>query len=113
VWWTGGAHGSTVDCGWHKHWARRRLAGVWRVGATGRGGHGGTRWAAHRGAGGGVAAGRRRWLELVARAKEGVKGLTREGKRCGEVWGGVTVALMPLTPLKMARLRRGLDGRAN
>jgi hypothetical protein len=26
----------------------------------------------------------RRWLELVARAKEGVKELRREGMRCGE-----------------------------
>jgi hypothetical protein len=29
----------------------------------------------------------RRRLELVARAKEGTKGLGREGKRCGEVRG--------------------------
>jgi hypothetical protein len=76
----------------------------------------------------------RRWLELIARAKEGAKGLEREGKRCGEVRGwcspfigargtpgrggrGVTVVLMSLTPLKMARLRgglrRGLDGGAS
>jgi hypothetical protein len=29
----------------------------------------------------------RRWLELVARAKEGVKELRREGMRCGEIRG--------------------------
>jgi hypothetical protein len=29
----------------------------------------------------------RRWLELVARAKEGVKELEREGMRCGESRG--------------------------
>jgi hypothetical protein len=68
----------------------------------------------------------RQWLELVARAKEGAKGLGREGKRCGEVRGwcspfigakgalgrggwGVTVALMSLTPFKTMRLRRGLS----
>jgi hypothetical protein len=67
----------------------------------------------------------RRRLELVVRVKVGAKGLEREGKRCGEVRGwcspfigaggtpgrggrGVTVALMSLTPLKMARLRGGL-----
>jgi hypothetical protein len=65
-----------------------------------------------------------RWLELIARAKEGMKGLKREGKRCGEVRGwcspfigageapgrgcqGVTVVLMSLMPLKTARLRGG------
>jgi hypothetical protein len=72
----------------------------------------------------------RRWLELIARAKEGAKELGREGMRCGEIrgvsspfykgrgsagegWsgGGVTVALMALTPLKTgARLRGGLRG---
>jgi hypothetical protein len=65
-----------------------------------------------------------RWLELVARAEEGVKKLGREGTRCGEGRGvsspfyrcrgaperggrgGVTAALMALTPLKTgARLR--------
>jgi hypothetical protein len=63
----------------------------------------------------------RRRLELVARAKEGVKELRREGMRCGESrgshrpfigaggsvgegWpGGVTAALMALTPLKARR----------
>jgi hypothetical protein len=79
---------------------------------------------------GGVATRRRtagneqRRLELVARAKEGTKKLGREGMRCGEGRGvsspiyrgrgalerggrgGVTTALMALTPLKMrARLR--------
>jgi hypothetical protein len=29
----------------------------------------------------------RRRLELVARVKEGAKGLGREGMRCGESWG--------------------------
>jgi hypothetical protein len=66
----------------------------------------------------------RRRLELVARAKEGVKELGWEGMRCGESrgshhpfigaggsagegWpGGVMTALMALTPLKAgARLR--------
>jgi hypothetical protein len=69
----------------------------------------------------------RRRLELVARAKEDAKELGREGMRCGESrgshrpfigaggsagegWpGGVMVALMALTPLKVeARLRGGL-----
>jgi hypothetical protein len=68
-----------------------------------------------------------RWrLELVARAKEGAKELGKEGMRCGEsreshrpfigvgerrsgVAGGVTAALMALTPLKAgARLRGGI-----
>jgi hypothetical protein len=67
--------------------------------------------------------------ELIARAKEGAKKLGREGMRCGEGrgfsspfyrgrgsvgegWpGGVTEALMALTPLKTgARLRGGLRG---
>jgi hypothetical protein len=71
----------------------------------------------------------RRWLELIARAKEGAKELGREGMRCGEGrgshrpfigargaperggWGGVTAVLMALTPLKTgARLRAGLRG---
>jgi hypothetical protein len=71
----------------------------------------------------------RRWLELIARAEEGAKKLRREGMRCGEARGvsspfyrgrgaserggrgGVTVALMALTPLKTgARLRGGLRG---
>jgi hypothetical protein len=47
----------------------------------------GTRWAAHQGAGGSVRSGvgseEQRQLELVARAQEAVKGLGREGKRCG------------------------------
>jgi hypothetical protein len=70
-----------------------------------------------------------RWLELVARAEEGVKKLRREGTRCGEGRGvsspfyrcrgaperggrgGVMAALMALTPLKTrARLRGGLRG---
>jgi hypothetical protein len=60
----------------------------------------------------------RRWLELIARAKEGAKELGREGMRCGEIRGshhpfigvgaalerggrgGVTAALTALTPLK-------------
>jgi hypothetical protein len=69
----------------------------------------------------------RRRLELVVRAKEGVKELRREGMMCGESrgshhpfigaggstgegWlGGVTAALMALMPLKAgARLRGGL-----
>jgi hypothetical protein len=29
----------------------------------------------------------RRWLELVARAKEGAKELGKEGMRCSESWG--------------------------
>jgi hypothetical protein len=63
----------------------------------------------------------RRWLELVVRAKEGTKELGREGMRYGESrgshcpfigaggsaregWtGGVTMALMPLMPLKAGR----------
>jgi hypothetical protein len=68
-------------------------------------------------------------LELVVRAKEGVKELGREGMRCGEIrgshrpfigaggapgrggWGRVTTALIALTPLKTgARLRGGLRG---
>jgi hypothetical protein len=71
----------------------------------------------------------RRWLELVARAKEGAKELGKEGMRCGEGRGshrpfigargaperggrgGVTAVLMALTPLKTgARLRAGLRG---
>jgi hypothetical protein len=63
---------------------------VWR-GATGRGGHGeldrlltrarATVWRPGDD-------GEERWrLELIARAKEGTKGLRREGKRCGEVRG--------------------------
>jgi hypothetical protein len=71
----------------------------------------------------------RRRLELIARAEEGMKKLGREGMRCGEGRGvsspfyrgrgaperggrgGVTVALMGLTPLKMGvRLRGGLGG---
>jgi hypothetical protein len=71
----------------------------------------------------------RQRLELVARAKEGVKELGREGMRCGEGRGshcpfigaggaperggrgGVTMTLMALTPLKTgARLRGGLKG---
>jgi hypothetical protein len=71
----------------------------------------------------------RRWLELIARAKEGAKELKREGMRCGEGWGshrhfiggrgasgrggrGVTAVLMALMPLKTgARLMgRGSDG---
>jgi hypothetical protein len=84
---------------------------------------------------GGVAARRRtggsewRWLELVARAKEGAKELGREGMRCGKIRGShcpfigaggaldrggrgrVTAALMTLTPLKTgAMLRGGLRG---
>jgi hypothetical protein len=66
-------------------------------------------------------------LELLVRAKEGAKELGREGLGCGEIWGshcpfvgsrgvperggwgGVTAALMALTPLKTgARLRGGL-----
>jgi hypothetical protein len=101
--------------------------GACRRGATGRGGHGeldglltGVRAAVWWPGNGGE---ERRWLELITRAK----GLRREGKRCGEVQGccspfigaggepgrgcrGVTMALMSLMPLKMARLRRGLDG---
>jgi hypothetical protein len=69
----------------------------------------------------------RRRLELVVRAKEGMKELGREGMRCsasrgshrpfigvggsaGEGWpGGVTAALMALMPLKMGvRLSGGL-----
>jgi hypothetical protein len=72
----------------------------------------------------------RRRLELIARAKEGTKELGREGMRCGEIrgshcpfirageaperggQGGVTAALMALTPLKTgARLRGGLRGK--
>jgi hypothetical protein len=71
----------------------------------------------------------RRWLELVARAKEGTKELRREGMRCGEgrgshhpfigagerqsgvAGGGVIAALMALTPLKTGVwLRGGLRG---
>jgi hypothetical protein len=75
----------------------------------------------------------RRRLELIVRAKEGAKELGRDGMRCGEIrgvsspfyigrgsagegWpGGVTAALMALTPLNTeARLRgvlrRGNDG---
>jgi hypothetical protein len=70
---------------------------------------------------------KRRQLELISRAKEGTKELGVEGMRCGESrgshhpfigaggsaregWpGGVTAALMALTPLKAgARLRGGL-----
>jgi hypothetical protein len=82
---------------------------------------------------GGVAERRRtggnewRLLELITRAKEGVKELGREGMRCGESqgshrpfigaggsaedgWlGGVIAVLMALTPLKAgARFRGGL-----
>jgi hypothetical protein len=105
------------------------LAGARRWDATGRGGHGeldglltGARAVAWRPSDDGE---EWWWLELIARAKEGVKGLGREGKRCGEIWGwcspfigaggapgrggrGVTVALLSLTPLKTARLRGGL-----
>jgi hypothetical protein len=105
------------------------LTGARRWGATGRGGHreldglltrarGAVWWQGNGGE-------ERRRLELVARAKEGMMGLGREGKRCGEVRGwcspfigvggapgrggqGVTVALMSLTPLKTVRLRGGL-----
>jgi hypothetical protein len=96
---TGGALGSTVDRGRHEHWARWCLAGAralglasaHRRGTTGRGGHGeldglltGARaavwWPGNSGE-------ERRWLELVARVKEGVKGLSSEGKRCGDVRG--------------------------
>jgi hypothetical protein len=72
----------------------------------------------------------RRWLQLVVRAEEGVKKLEREGMKCGVGrgvsspfyrgrghqrgvvgGGGVTAALMALTPLKKgARLRGGLRG---
>jgi hypothetical protein len=66
----------------------------------------------------------RRWLELVARVKE----LGREGMRCGEGRGshrpfigvrgapergdrgGVTTALMALTPLKTGARLRGFKG---
>jgi hypothetical protein len=105
------------------------LTGARRRGTTGRGGHGELNgllteaWAAMWRPGDG---GDERWqLELVVRAKEGAKGLRREGKRCGEVRGccspfigvggepgrgcrGVTMALVSLMPLKMARLRGGL-----
>jgi hypothetical protein len=77
--------------------------------------------------------GNERWrLELLARVKDGAKELGRGGMRCGEIWrshrpfigaggaperggrGGVTVALMALTPLKTgARLRGGLRGGGN
>jgi hypothetical protein len=70
---------------------RRAGARAHRTSPAGRNREGGrtrgTRWVAHRGAGGSVAAGRRRRLELIARVKEGAKGLGREGKRCNEVWG--------------------------
>jgi hypothetical protein len=96
--WTGGALGSTVDHGRRGHWARRRLAGTRRVGARahrrgerGRGRHGdldglltGARaavWCP------GDGSEEWRWLELITRAKEGVKELRREGKRSGEVRG--------------------------
>jgi hypothetical protein len=36
----------------------------------------------------------RRWLEIVARAEEGVKKLGREGMRCGEGRGGGLIALL-------------------
>jgi hypothetical protein len=74
--------------------------------------------------------GSERWrLELFVREKEGAKQLRREGMRCGEIrgshrpfigsggaperggLGGVTAALMALTPLKTgARLRGRLRG---
>jgi hypothetical protein len=122
-WWTAGG----ADIG-HGTWALG-LAGARRWGATGRGGHGEldgllTRaraavWHLNDGIE------EWRWLELIARAKEGMKGLRREGKRCGEVRGwcspfigageapgrggrGITVVLMSLMPLKTARLRGGL-----
>jgi hypothetical protein len=67
----------------------------------------------------------RRWLELIAREKEGAKELGREGMRCGESRGshhpfigageaperggrGSNGGVMALTPLKAgARLRGG------
>jgi hypothetical protein len=81
------------------HWARRHLAGAralgqdgaHRQGATGRGGHRELdglltgAWAAVWRLSDG---GEEQWrLELITRAKEGTKGLRREGKRCGEVQG--------------------------
>jgi hypothetical protein len=67
------------------------LARAHRRGATGIGGHGELDGLLTRGRAvvwrQGDDGEERRRLELVARAKEGAKGLRREGKRCGEVWG--------------------------
>jgi hypothetical protein len=108
-----------VACG---HWSSPVLAGD---GGGGRVVRGGAREVLT--GDGGVAERRRtggneqRPLELVARAKEGVKELRREEVRCGESrgshhpfigvegsagegWpGGVTAALMALMPLKAGR----------
>jgi hypothetical protein len=80
-----GQRRSTVDRGQRAQW---HLAGD---GGGGRAGRGGAREVLT--GDGGVAERRRtggnerRWLELVARAKEGAKELGREGMRCGESRG--------------------------
>jgi hypothetical protein len=90
-WTMGGAdtgHGSAFPV--RGAWAPG-LTGARRRGATERGAHGelnglftGARAAVWRLGDGGE---ERWWLELVARVKEGPKGLEREGTRCGEVRG--------------------------
>jgi hypothetical protein len=100
--WTGGAPGSMVDRGGadRGHGGASPARDAWALELTGDGGEG------RAGRGGArevltsvravakrqrIEGSEQRWLELVARAKEGTKELVREGMRCGEGRGRIAL----------------------